>query len=85
MFLHIGGDFSVRLADVISIYDYRGLVSENVGRKFLSRRKKETIDLSGGRPKSAVVTDDCIYLSALSPETLKKRSRDFYTLTNPSL
>ena len=74
MFLHIGGDFSVRFADIISIHDYDSMRKSEDGNAFFSKRKKDLKDFSGGRPKSAVVTDKSIYLSALSPNTLKRRA-----------
>ena len=74
MFLHIGGDYSVRVGEVISIYDYEAMKKSEPGRAFLKKREKTLRDISDGRPKSAVVTDRNIYLSALSPGTLKKRA-----------
>ncbi len=74
MFLHLGGDCSVLIGDVISIHDYKQLKSSEEGKAFLKKREKIRI---GGKIKSAVVTDQGIYLSVLSPETLKKRADSF--------
>ena len=80
MFLHLGGEFSVRLADIISIHDYDAMKKTKEGKEFLSKRIKTLTDLSGGRPKSAVVTDGRIYLSVLSPGTLKRRAERGFSL-----
>ena len=77
MFLHLGDDFSVRVDKVISVHDYQCLSNSEDGRKFLSDKKKTVEDVSGGNPKSVVVTDRKIYLSKLSPGTLKKRAGVF--------
>ena len=77
MFLHLGDDFSVRVGEVISVHDYQRLSSAEAGRKFLSDSTKIIEDVSGGKPKSVVVTDRKIYISKLSPGTLKKRAGDF--------
>ncbi len=76
VFLHIGGDFSVRVGEILSIYDYDAMKASEAGRAFLRKRERTLVDISDGRPKSAVVTDRNIYLSALSPGTLKKRAEE---------
>ena len=77
MFLHLGDDFSIRLGEVISVHDYQCLSDSETGREFLEREKDSMEDVSGGKPKSVVVTNHKIYLSKLSPGTLKKRAGDF--------
>ena len=77
MFLHLGGDDSVRLCDIVSMHAYQEMCASKDGKKFLSENKEALKDLSGGRPKSAVVTTSVIYLSKLSVDTLKRRSSVF--------
>ena len=81
MFLHLGDDFSVRVDEVISVHNYQRLSSAKEGREFLSGVKDKIQDISDGKPKSVVVTDHKIYLSKLSPGTLKKRAGDFYDVS----
>ncbi len=76
MFLHLGGDFSVRVSEVISVQDYKCLTETEEGRKFLANAKEKTENVSDGKIKSVVVTDHKIYFSKLSPGTLKKRVED---------
>ena len=71
MFLHLGGDFSVGLTDVVSIHPWDMMESSATNKKFLE--EKDIRDLSGGKPKSIVITRDAIYLSKLSSETLRDR------------
>ncbi|MBR1636161.1 MAG: DUF370 domain-containing protein [Lachnospiraceae bacterium] len=78
MFLHLGGDFSVRAGDVISVHEYEFLMGSQVGQEFLKGAKNRMEDVSDGKPKSVVVTDHKIYFSKLSPGTLKKRVEDFW-------
>ena len=80
MFLHLGNDFSVRVDDVVSVHDYACICASKDGRVFLSSERNKVEDISGGRPRSAVVTKDCIYLSRLSPGTLEKRSHTFWNI-----
>ena len=70
MFLHLGSDVSVALKDVIAINDYSYLKT--------IRSKKFIIDISENDPKSFVITDKKIYLSAISSVTLKKRADNLY-------
>ena len=78
MFLHLGSDVSVALKDVIAINDYSYL--KTINKKFLKnmRSKKFIIDISENDPKSFVITDKKIYLSAISSVTLKKRADNLY-------
>lgn len=77
MYLHLGRDFSVRMNEIVSIHELQPMNSSQAGRHFLSVHKESIKDVSGGRPKSAVVTTDAVYLSALSTEALKNRSHVF--------
>ena len=78
MFLHLGSDISVALKDVIAINDYSYL--KTINKEFLKnmRSKKFIIDISENDPKSFVITDKKIYLSAISSVTLKKRADNLY-------
>lgn len=78
MFLHLGSDVSVALKDVIAINDYSYL--KTINKEFLKnmKSKKFIIDISDNDPKSFVITDKKIYLSAISSITLKKRADNLY-------
>jgi regulator of extracellular matrix RemA (YlzA/DUF370 family) len=73
MFLHLGGDFSVRVEEIISVLDYKYMNETETGKKFMTDMKEKIDNVAGEKIKSVVVTDDKIYLSKLSPATLKKR------------
>ena len=49
MFLHLGGDYSVRAGEVISIHDYEAMNKTETGKAFLQKRKKYIRDVSDGR------------------------------------
>ncbi|CUH95761.1 hypothetical protein P22_1841 [Propionispora sp. 2/2-37] len=75
MFLHLGADTVIPLKNVIAINDLRSGKS-NVNNEFLKTMKDEQmiIDISDNNPKSFVLTDKVVYLSAISSLTLKKRA-----------
>lgn len=73
MFLHLGGDFSVRAEEIISVLDYKYIKETETGKKFMTDMKDRIDNVAGEKIKSVVVTDNKIYLSKLSPATLKKR------------
>ncbi len=73
MFLHLGGDFSVRAEEIISVLDYKYINETETGKKFMTDMKDRIDNVAGEKIKSVVVTDSKIYLSKLSPATLKKR------------
>lgn len=76
MFLHVGADVVVSLPKVVAILDVRSSREGEATRQFLSLRqsRRHVFDISGGDPKSIVVTQDEVYLSPISSTTLKKRT-----------
>lgn len=75
MFLHLGADTIIPLKDVILISDRKGNAAA-INSEFLQLMQEEAmiVDVSAGNPKSFVITDDKVYLSAISASTLKKRA-----------
>lgn len=89
MFLHLGNGVSVRTKDVIAIQSY-ALFQDGPGSKLLAAGQAAgkvvyTLDPGsegeGESIKSLILTTDKIYLSAISPLTLKRRSElAFHTI-----
>ncbi|MEW6523568.1 MAG: extracellular matrix regulator RemB [Bacillota bacterium] len=77
MFLHIGADASVATRDVIAIIDVKSLARSPATREFLSLAESERrVYRSGeGGFKSMVVTSTAVYLSPITPATLRRRLR----------
>lgn len=75
MFLHLGADTVVLLKNVVAITDLK-MVKSNINNEFLEnmRAGKSVVDVSEQNAKSIVITDDVVYLSAISSVTLKKRA-----------
>ncbi len=77
MFLHLGNDISVRAKDVIAVHDYK-IFRDGVNREYLEehRSRNRVIDAANaGQPrKSLVVAGGYLYVSAISPLTLKRRT-----------
>ena len=80
MFLHLGNDISIRESDIISIHDFAIFQSgENLAYLEAMKKKNAVIhsdDLSEN-VKSLIVTEEKIYLSAISSMTLKRRTALF--------
>ncbi|SFT69706.1 protein of unknown function [Selenomonas sp. GACV-9] len=89
MFLHLGNGVSVRTKDVIAIQSY-ALFQDGPGGELLAAglaadKVINTLVLGheedGESIKSLIITTDKIYLSAISPLTLKRRSElAFHTI-----
>jgi hypothetical protein len=75
MFLHLGADTVVLLKNVVAINDLK-MVKSNINNEFLDnmRANKVVVDISDHNAKSIVITDEVVYLSAISSLTLKKRA-----------
>lgn len=76
MFLHLGADTVVPLRDVIVITDIKS-VRSGINEEFLRVMHEEKLieDISEGNAKSFIVTDQKVFLSAISAATLKKRAQ----------
>ena len=84
MFLHIGGDYTIPLSDVIAIFDLEGTTINKDTREFLKVSEEEGFirTISDNMPKSFIVTEkdnhSIIYLSPISAATLRKRVNNSY-------
>lgn len=75
MFLHLGGDATARLSDIVAILDYRAARSA-ASKEYLqlARSENRLQDISEGDPKAFVITRNTVFLSPISSLTLKKRA-----------
>lgn len=75
MFLHLGADTVIPLRNVIAILDLK-ITGSAITEQYIKNVKSmnKVIDISDNSAKSFVVTDQNIYLSAISSQTLKKRA-----------
>ena len=79
LWLHIGGGFSVRMSEVVGIFDMDNTTVEKCTRILLERAEKEKriITATHELPKSFVITvkngSEKVFLSQLSAATLMKR------------
>ena len=80
MYLHLGEETIVKEKDIVGIFDMdRATVSVHT-RRFLTQAQKDNkiVSINYELPKSFVVCEnkekERIYISQLSPSTLKKRS-----------
>ena len=83
MYLFLGGDVSVREDSIIGVFDMDNTTVATSTRKFLSRAEKEgrVVTVSYELPKSFCLTSEgkkeTVYISQISPATLKKRGNPF--------
>jgi hypothetical protein len=75
MFLHLGADTVIPLRNVIAILDMK-ITNSAITSQYINNIKagKKIIDISENSAKSFIITDENIYFSAISSQTLKKRA-----------
>ncbi|GAB6099673.1 hypothetical protein JCM16358_15520 [Halanaerocella petrolearia] len=80
--LHLGGGYTIPAQDVVMIADWEATTDSPETCDFLKIAKEEgfIIDYSEGDPSSFVVTEEKIYYSMISSDTLKKRVNFIYNL-----
>jgi extracellular matrix regulatory protein B len=78
MFLHIGSEYLLQNKEIVAIIGWQEGKKGVANNVFLNRIGKtgEIIKLTSGTPKSFVVaTDERVYFSPISPQTLTKRGK----------
>jgi hypothetical protein len=83
MYLHLGGDVSVRTEEILMICDLDNASCSKITRDFLARAEKEGRVVNPGEelPKAFVVCRkpggrDMVYLSQLNSSTLLRRAEN---------
>lgn len=81
MYIHLGGEKIVRVAELVAIFDVSIEQSSKLSKQFVAgaRKRKNVETIGEEEPKSIVITEQKIYYSPISSSTLKKRAHQFVT------
>ncbi|MBQ4100932.1 MAG: DUF370 domain-containing protein [Oscillospiraceae bacterium] len=80
MYLHLGADVLIKTSQIIGIFDLENTSVSKITREYLNRisKKSKVIYISNEMPRSFCVCesggDVTVYVSPISPTTLKKRT-----------
>lgn len=81
MYLHLGSETVVRISEITGIFDLENTSVSKLTRDFLAKAQKSgmVVNVSEELPKSFVVCSSKkngarVYISQISPATLKKRA-----------
>lgn len=77
MYLHLGQDISVRMKDIVGVFDLETSTISASSRQFLSQAQKEgkVVNVTEEMPKSFILCrSGAVYLSQISPATLARRA-----------
>lgn len=77
MFLFLGGDITVRSSDVIGIFDIEECSVSRITADYLNacQKKSQIVNISEDMPKSFIVTENNTYISNVSNNTIRGRSK----------
>lgn len=80
MFLHIGGQVSVPVRDLVAMLDMEIAKKSPLTAEFLSRVREDrgVLSVDGHEPRCAVITPSTVYLSPISLPTLRRRLEAAY-------
>lgn len=75
MYLHIGGEVSVLVSDVVGIFDIEATSTSRMTADFLSKSQKmgRIYSVTNEMPKAFVICTDYTYITNVSHQTLRKR------------
>ncbi|MBE6883389.1 MAG: DUF370 domain-containing protein [Ruminococcaceae bacterium] len=90
MYLHLGNDILVLTKDVIGIFDIENSTISKATKNFLASSEKagRVINVSTELPKSFIICKEknsetvSIYISQISPTTLRKRAGFLEEISN---
>ena len=88
MYLYLGQDTVVNVSDVVGIFDIDNTTQSRATKQYLAGAQKKgwVVEVSPEIPKSFVVCEHAgktaVYLSQISPATLKKRSAFIDNIAN---
>ncbi len=76
MYIHLGNDTAVPDKDIIGIFDIENTSVSRITKEFLSETGKsgKTVYVSYDMPKAYVLCTDSVYITAVSPLTLRARA-----------
>jgi len=80
MYLHLGADIVVRTQDIVAILDMDNATISKITKEYLNHAQKQNrvVNVASDIPKAFVVCNSrqqsMVYLSQISPATLKKRA-----------
>ena len=89
MYLHLGGDVSVNIKNIVAIMDLETTSVSKITKEFLTfvQKNNSVINVNEDLPKSYVITFDeketKVYVSPISSQTLLKRAnniREYYQM-----
>ncbi|MCH5208242.1 MAG: DUF370 domain-containing protein [Oscillospiraceae bacterium] len=75
MFLHLGGDVTVRSSEVIGVFDIEACSVSKITVDYLNgcQKNKQIVNISDDMPKSFIVAENKTYISNVACGTIKKR------------
>lgn len=85
MFLHLGEDVIVLKKDIIAIFSNESVLEDHSSREFLEIAQNEKKTRKIGEPNKAkafIITDNCVYISPISSNTLLKRAENIDEMIN---
>lgn len=83
MYLHLGEDVIIPKGDIIGVFDYTNSFQSLISKEFIElARSEDKIRQIGIKEKikTFIITDEEIYLSPISSNTLLKRSYNLFAI-----
>jgi len=77
MILHLGSDMSIRTREIVAVFDLESIRPAAASREFIEIMESEgkLVRVSSDEPKSAVLTNNALYLSPISSWTILRRAQ----------
>lgn len=82
MYLHLGGDISVNIKNIVAIMDMETSSVSKITKEFLKKaqKSKSVVSVNEELPKSYIVISEnnqtTVYISPISSQTLLKRTNN---------
>lgn len=77
MFLHLGGEVTVKSSDIIGVFDIEACSVSKITVDYLNncQKNQQIVYISDDMPKSFIVAENKTYISNVSNRTICRRTR----------
>ncbi|MDD6308186.1 MAG: DUF370 domain-containing protein [Clostridia bacterium] len=81
MYIQLGNEKAIAIQDIIAITDLENTVNSAVSMEYFRRLEKEKkiVDVAKDLPKSMIITENKVYISSITAQTLQRRFNEMTT------
>lgn len=77
MYICIENEYMILLKDILAVTSYEEFINSEESKEFFEANRKKIVDMSKDEKKSAIITDEYIYISSYTTRALYSRGNEY--------